>query len=101
MSTGLASDRQAPSSPILRGAAAEDHEIVRTLREHVGKEIGPIAKPKIILVVPELPKTRSGKIMRHLLQDLAEGREAGDSSTLADAGIMDTITESLKKGVQR
>ncbi|MCO4239790.1 acetate--CoA ligase [Pseudarthrobacter raffinosi] len=86
---------------ILRGAAAEDHDIVRTLREHVGKEIGPIAKPKTILVVPELPKTRSGKIMRRLLQDLAEGREAGDSSTLADAGIMGTITESLKKGVQR
>ncbi|MDP9890582.1 acetate--CoA ligase [Pseudarthrobacter enclensis] len=86
---------------ILRGTAAEDHDIVRTLREHVGKEIGPIAKPKTILVVPELPKTRSGKIMRRLLQDLAEGREAGDSSTLADAGIMGTITESLKKGVQR
>jgi acetyl-CoA synthetase len=87
---------------ILRGDATDTGDaIIQELRNHVGKEIGPIAKPKTILVVPELPKTRSGKIMRRLLQDLAEGREAGDSSTLADAGIMGTITESLKKGVQR
>ena len=62
---------------ILRGSAKDDDDIVTTLRNHVGKEIGPIAKPRHILVVPELPKTRSGKIMRRLLKDVAEGREAG------------------------
>ncbi|NYE95591.1 acetyl-CoA synthetase [Psychromicrobium silvestre] len=82
---------------ILRGSAVDDPEIEQTLRNHVGKEIGPIAKPKRILVVPELPKTRSGKIMRRLLKDIAEGREAGDATTLADAGIMQLISESLKK----
>ncbi|NVN00806.1 acetate--CoA ligase, partial [Arthrobacter sp. SDTb3-6] len=56
---------------ILRGSAADDPDIVTTLRNHVGHEIGPIAKPKTILVVPELPKTRSGKIMRRLLKDIA------------------------------
>ncbi|GAA4655533.1 acetate--CoA ligase [Arthrobacter cryoconiti] len=82
---------------ILRGSAVDDEDIVTTLRNHVGKEIGPIAKPKTILVVPELPKTRSGKIMRRLLKDIAEGREAGDSSTLADNTVMNQISESLNK----
>ncbi|EMY34513.1 acetate/CoA ligase [Arthrobacter crystallopoietes BAB-32] len=81
---------------ILRGNAAQDEEIVTTLRNHVGKEIGPIAKPRQILVVPELPKTRSGKIMRRLLKDIAEGREAGDASTLADNTVMQQIATSLK-----
>ena len=57
----------------------------RTLREHVGTEIGAIAKPKTIYFTPELPKTRSGKIMRRLLRDVAEGRNLGDTTTLADA----------------
>jgi acetyl-CoA synthetase len=82
---------------ILRASAAADPDIVETLRNHVGKEIGPIAKPKRIFVVPELPKTRSGKIMRRLLKDVAEGREAGDASTLADNTVMSRIAESLKK----
>ncbi|AJT41954.1 acetate--CoA ligase [Psychromicrobium lacuslunae] len=82
---------------ILRGSAVDDADIEQTLRNHVGKEIGPIAKPKRILVVPELPKTRSGKIMRRLLKDIAEGREAGDATTLADVGIMQVISDSLKK----
>ncbi|WP_287929404.1 acetate--CoA ligase [Arthrobacter sp.] len=81
---------------ILRGSAVDDPDIVTTLRNHVGREIGPIAKPKTILVVPELPKTRSGKIMRRLLKDIAEGREAGDSSTLADNTVMNQISASLK-----
>ena len=81
---------------ILRGSAVEDADIVTTLRNHVGHEIGPIAKPKTILVVPELPKTRSGKIMRRLLKDVAEGRAVGDSSTLADNTVMNQIAESLK-----
>ncbi|QOI65884.1 acetate--CoA ligase (plasmid) [Arthrobacter sp. TES] len=82
---------------ILRGNAVEDPEIVTTLRNHVGKEIGPIAKPRQILVVPELPKTRSGKIMRRLLKDIAEGRETGDASTLADNTVMQQITATLRK----
>ncbi|WP_298253821.1 acetate--CoA ligase [uncultured Arthrobacter sp.] len=82
---------------ILRGSAKDDDDIVTTLRTHVGKEIGPIAKPRNILVVPELPKTRSGKIMRRLLKDVAEGREVGDSSTLSDPMIMQQIAVSLRK----
>ncbi|TYD00235.1 acetate--CoA ligase [Arthrobacter echini] len=82
---------------ILRGSAKDDDDIVTTLRTHVGKEIGPIAKPRNILVVPELPKTRSGKIMRRLLKDVAEGREVGDSSTLSDPTIMQQIAVSLRK----
>ncbi|TJY66214.1 acetate--CoA ligase [Arthrobacter sp. CAU 1506] len=84
---------------ILRGEAATqqgtDPDIVATLRNHVGKEIGPIAKPRTILVVPELPKTRSGKIMRRLLKDVAEGREVGDATTLADNTVMQQIAASL------
>ena len=82
---------------ILRGSAKDDDDIVATLRNHVGKEIGPIAKPRNILVVPELPKTRSGKIMRRLLKDVAEGREVGDATTLSDPTIMQQIAESLRK----
>lgn len=83
---------------ILRGDAVDTgEEIIQDLRNHVGKEIGPIAKPKTILVVPELPKTRSGKIMRRLLKDVAEGRDAGDATTLADNTVMAQIAASLKK----
>jgi acetyl-CoA synthetase len=83
---------------ILRGDAVDSgDEIVQDLRNHVGKEIGPIAKPKVVLVVPELPKTRSGKIMRRLLKDVAEGRDVGDATTLADNTVMAQIAASLKK----
>ena len=83
---------------ILRGDAVDTGDaIVQELRNHVGKEIGPIAKPKTILVVPELPKTRSGKIMRRLLKDVAEGREVGDATTLADNTVMAQIAQSLRK----
>ena len=61
------------------------------LRNHVAKEIGPIAKPRQMMIVPELPKTRSGKIMRRLLKDIAEHREVGDVTTLADSTVMDLI----------
>ncbi|WP_369370688.1 acetate--CoA ligase [Promicromonospora sp. Populi] len=71
-------------------------EVQKELRDHVGKEIGPIAKPKKILVVPELPKTRSGKIMRRLLRDVAEDRKVGDATTLADSSVMDLITAGLQ-----
>ena len=63
--------------------------VVKELRDHVAKEIGPIAKPKPIMVVAELPKTRSGKIMRRLLRDVAENRAVGDVTTLADSTVMD------------
>jgi acetyl-CoA synthetase len=64
----------------------------------VAKEIGPIAKPRQIMVVPELPKTRSGKIMRRLLRDVAENRQVGDVTTLADSSVMDLISSGLKSG---
>ncbi|MBQ0928841.1 acetate--CoA ligase, partial [Saccharopolyspora endophytica] len=73
---------------ILRGGVADEaggEAALAELRNHVSKEIGPIAKPRQIMVVPELPKTRSGKIMRRLLRDVAENREVGDVSTLADS----------------
>ena len=61
------------------------------LRDHVGQEIGAIAKPKTIYFTPDLPKTRSGKIMRRLLRDVAEGRNLGDTTTLADATVVDEL----------
>ncbi|HEX2902059.1 MAG TPA: acetate--CoA ligase [Jatrophihabitans sp.] len=70
-------------------------ELVTELRNHVAKEIGPIAKPRQILLVAELPKTRSGKIMRRLLRDVAEHREIGDVTTLADSTVMDLIAAKL------
>ena len=83
---------------ILRGDAVSDRpaeEIATELRNHVAKEIGPIAKPRTILVVAELPKTRSGKIMRRLLRDIAEHRAVGDATTLADSSVMDLISAGL------
>ncbi|MGP9608184.1 acetate--CoA ligase [Glutamicibacter sp. AOP33-2CA-4] len=82
---------------ILQTEPPEGEDVVATLRNHVGKDIGPIAKPRHILVVPELPKTRSGKIMRRLLKDVAEGREVGDATTLSDASVMTQIAQSMKK----
>ncbi|RSM77217.1 acetate--CoA ligase [Amycolatopsis sp. WAC 01375] len=84
---------------ILRGNAVDGgDEAVQELRNHVAKEIGPIAKPRQILVVQELPKTRSGKIMRRLLRDVAENRQVGDVTTLADSSVMDLISSGLKTG---
>lgn len=74
-------------------AAGDDVSgIVKELSDHVRTQIGPIAKPRQIMIVPELPKTRSGKIMRRLLRDVAEKREVGDTTTLADSTIMDLIS---------
>ncbi|WP_019144436.1 acetate--CoA ligase [Aeromicrobium massiliense] len=73
-----------------------DESVITDLRNHVAKEIGPIAKPRQILVVAELPKTRSGKIMRRLLRDVAENREVGDATTLADSSVMSLISEGMK-----
>ena len=82
---------------ILRsGIAHKDGDaLVKELRDHVAKEIGPIAKPRQIMVVNELPKTRSGKIMRRLLRDVAENRAVGDATTLADPNVMRLIQEGL------
>ncbi|MFD8000886.1 acetate--CoA ligase [Streptomyces mirabilis] len=81
---------------ILRESAGDGgQKVVAELRDHVGKEIGPIAKPRRVMVVPELPKTRSGKIMRRLLRDVAENREVGDATTLADSSVMDLIAAGM------
>ncbi|MFI7028076.1 acetate--CoA ligase [Microbispora rosea] len=80
---------------ILRGNAEESDNIAAELRAHVAKTLGPIAKPRQILVVPELPKTRSGKIMRRLLRDVAENRSLGDVTTLTDSSVMSLIAEKL------
>jgi acetyl-CoA synthetase len=81
---------------ILRGDAADGGEdLVKELRLHVRRDIGPIASPRQIMIVQELPKTRSGKIMRRLLRDIAENREMGDVTTLTDSTVMDLIKEKL------
>jgi acetyl-CoA synthetase len=81
---------------ILRGGSADGGDAMATeLRNHVAKEIGPIAKPRQILIVQELPKTRSGKIMRRLLRDVAEHRSLGDVTTLQDSSVMDLISAKL------
>ncbi|MFF4605885.1 acetate--CoA ligase [Streptomyces sp. NPDC001339] len=88
---------------ILRGGAAgaetssadAEGSLVEELRAHVAKQLGPIAKPKRILPVAELPKTRSGKIMRRLLRDVAENRDLGDVTTLTDSSVMDLIQAKL------
>jgi acetyl-CoA synthetase len=80
---------------ILRSSAAAADDIGTELRNHVGQEIGAIAKPRQVMIVAELPKTRSGKIMRRLLRDVAENREVGDSTTLADSSVMDLISAGL------
>jgi acetyl-CoA synthetase len=83
----------------VRGSVAEDVSagaaFLQELRDHVAKEIGPIAKPRTILITPELPKTRSGKIMRRLLRDVAEGRELGDVTTLADPTVVNAINDKM------
>ena len=84
---------------ILRGGVpaetATGEQLVKDLRHHVAREIGPIAKPRQIMVVAELPKTRSGKIMRRLLRDVAEHRDMGDVTTLADPTVMNLIASGL------
>src|ERR1700712_1515055 len=86
---------------ILRGEAGDGGpEIAKDLRDWVAKQIGKIARPRSILVVAELPKTRSGKIMRRLLRDVAENRPVGDVTTLADTTVMDTIRTGMASAPQ-
>jgi len=75
----------------LRGDRVGDEDLISELRNHVSRSIGPIAKPKSIVFTDDLPKTRSGKIMRRLLQDISEKRKLGDVTTLANSGIVDEI----------
>jgi acetate--CoA ligase len=79
----------------------EGDALARELREHVARTLGPIAKPRQILLVPELPKTRSGKIMRRLLRDVAENRALGDVTTLQDSSVMDLIASGLRANPTR
>jgi acetyl-CoA synthetase len=83
----------------LKGGEEGSEERLAELRDHVGKKIGPIAKPANIVFTPELPKTRSGKIMRRLLRDVAENRPLGDTTTLADPAVVEEIRERGTAGV--
>jgi acetyl-CoA synthetase len=87
---------------ILRGNVPADEAsgeaLVKELRDHVAKTLGPICKPRQIMIVAELPKTRSGKIMRRLLKDVAENRSLGDVTTLQDSAVMDLIQTGMKSG---
>ncbi|MCL2514427.1 MAG: acetate--CoA ligase [Microbacteriaceae bacterium] len=79
-----------------RDAAASASDVATDLRNHVSQQIGPIARPRQVYIVNELPKTRSGKIMRRLLRDVAEGRDIGDTTTLADTAVMQVIATAVK-----
>ena len=83
---------------ILRGGNEASDPLREEIRQHVAKKLGPMARPKSVLLVPDLPKTRSGKIMRRLLRDVAEGRALGDTTTLADSGVVDDIRTRLASG---
>ena len=76
---------------ILRGTFEASDSLGEEIRAHVATKLGPIARPKTVVLVPDLPKTRSGKIMRRLLRDVAEGRDLGDTTTLADSGVVEEI----------
>jgi len=76
---------------ILRSGHEPTDELREEIRQHVGTRLGAIARPRAVIIVPDLPKTRSGKIMRRLLRDVVEGRELGDTTTLADASVVEEI----------
>jgi len=83
---------------IVRGGVEADDALVDELRQHVARRIGPTARPKRVIIVPDLPKTRSGKIMRRLLRDIADGNPLGDTTTLADPTVVGAIEESARSG---
>ena len=85
---------------ILRGGVDATPELVEEIRQHVATKIGPTAATQGALLVPDLPKTRSGKIMRRLLRDVAEGRDLGDTTTLADAGVVEEIRRRAAEAPQ-
>src|SRR5207245_5669890 len=80
----------------LRGGFEGDQQMVNTLRDHVGEKIGAIAKPDKVFFTAELPKTRSAKIMRRLLRDIAEGKVLGDTTTLADPTVLASIKQQYE-----
>ena len=82
----------------LQGGTDGSDELIVEIREHVARRIGKLARPKRIIWADDLPKTRSGKIMRRLLRDIAEQRNLGDVTTLADANIVNTIREQSGRG---
>ena len=81
---------------IIRAGFSAGPELVAELKEHVVQKIGPIARPDDILICADLPKTRSGKIMRRLLRDVAEGRALGDTTTLADPAVVSTLKDKYE-----
>ena len=81
----------------LRGSVVGDEALIEELRDHVAHSIGPIAKPKSIVFTGDLPKTRSGKIMRRLLKDISENRQLGDVTTLANADIVAEISQKASE----
>jgi acetyl-CoA synthetase len=81
----------------LEGDAEPGDELEQSIREHVAKRIGKVARPKRIIWTDDLPKTRSGKIMRRLLRDIAEGRELGDVTTLREPGVMDDLAQKVRE----
>ncbi len=81
----------------VKGDVEPESELGEELRQHVATKIGAIARPKQIMFTPELPKTRSGKIMRRLLRDIADNRQLGDTTTLADASVVETIKEATSR----
>ncbi len=82
---------------ILRGGFGSTDELREEIRAHVATKLGPIARPRAVFLVPDLPKTRSGKIMRRLLRDVAEGRDLGDTTTLADSSVVSAIQEGANE----
>ena len=80
----------------LKGGITGSPELADELRDHVGSKLGKFIRPKYVTFTPELPKTRSGKIMRRLLRDIAEGRTLGDTTTLADSSIVHELAERAK-----
>ena len=82
---------------ILKEGTVHNSSLVDELKEHVVKKIGAIAKPEDILFAADLPKTRSGKIMRRLLKDIAEGKALGDTTTLADPGVVAKLKEKYEE----
>jgi len=81
----------------LKGTAVGDEELIKEIRNHVADKIGKIARPASIVFTPELPKTRSGKIMRRLLRDISEKRQLGDVTTLANAGVVSELADLAKE----
>ncbi len=78
---------------ILRSGNEPSDELGEEIRQHVATKLGAISRPKTVIIVPDLPKTRSGKIMRRLLRDVVEGRELGDTTTLADESVVTAIAD--------